>query len=301
MVALLESLDCPTTALGLNESQPVAVENDFEVPNLQSQLSRIIRSITDRRLRNALEKTLGDLIFLLDYLSLPREQPPFGDYKETLAILQAVRVDGCRLVTFIETEVLPLDELDEVVRDTFDSTAYGIKHELRRIFECELSESRIAMQAQPMYTSLLHARGVLRNCFQHCVIDLVRLFDDSVTGARLYDDWRIRREQSSRLCQELSALIEFVNKKQAPCSEDIVNRLDAFREKGLQSLMYKDWPEYEALADRLIKAIRQGENAADLLHQLGCYLETLLGHVRTRAVLVDSEKDRFAWPVTEFS
>ena len=301
MVALLESLDYSTTPLGLNESPPVAVANGFEVPNLQWQLSRVTRSITDLRLRNALEKTLNDLVFLLDYLSLLREQPPFGDYKETLSILQAVRVDGSRLVTFIETEVLPLDEIDGVLRDTFDSTAYAIKHELRRIFECELSESRIAMLEQLTYASLLHARGVLRNCFQHCVIDLVRLFDDSLTGARLYDDWRIRREQSSLLCRELSAMIGFVNDKQARSPEDIVNRLDAFREKGLQSLMYKDWQEYEVLADQLIETIRQGEDPADLLHQLGCYLETLLGHVRTRAVLVDSEKDRFAWQATEFS
>ena len=301
MVAILESLNYPPTALRLDESQRVAVENHFDVPNLQSQVSRITRSIKDDRLRNALKKTLGDLVFLLDYLSLLREQPPFGDYKETLSILQAVRVDGCRLVTFIETEVLPLDEIDEVLRETFDSTAYAIKHELRRIFECELSESRIDEQEQPRYSSLLHARGVLRNCFQHCVIDLVRLFDDSVTGARLYDDWRIRREQSSLLCHELSALIEFVNDKQGPFPEDIVNRLDAFREAGMQLLMYKDWEEYEALAERLIKTIRQGEYAADLLHQLGCYLETLLGHVRTRAVLVDSEKSKDYPQITQIS
>jgi hypothetical protein len=289
MIDLLQSPPLPTTALGPDLNQSVTLENEFEIPNLQLQVSRITKSIAEEPLRHALQKVLGDLVFLLDYLSLLREQPPFNDYEESVSILQAVRVDADLLVTFIEAEVLQLDEIDEVLRDTFDSTAYAIKHELRRIFVGELSEPQITTQEQATHSSLLHARGVLRNCFQHCVIDLVRVFDDSVTGARLYDDWRIRREQSSLLCQELAALIDLLNHKPKPIFEGIVGRLDAFRESGMQSLMYKDWQEYEALADRLIKTIRQGEHASDLLHQLSCYLETLLGHVRTRAVLVDPE------------
>jgi len=51
--------------------------------------------------------------------------------------------------------------------------------------------------------------------------------------------------------------------------------------------MHKDWHEYQALAEPIINSIEVGKDPADLLHSLQCYLETLLAHVRARAVLAD--------------
>jgi hypothetical protein len=52
-------------------------------------------------------------------------------------------------------------------------------------------------------------------------------------------------------------------------------------------LMYKDWQQYEALSEQIIAAIRNGERPIDLMHNMGCYLETLLAHVKARSVLSD--------------
>ncbi|HLE64405.1 MAG TPA: hypothetical protein VI750_14735, partial [Pyrinomonadaceae bacterium] len=70
----------------------------------------------------------------------------------------------------------------------------------------------------------------------------------------------------------------------------IAAHLRAFKEGSMQWLMYKDWQEYEALSEQVLGSISQGDNPKDLLHRLGCYLETLLAHVKTRGVLAEANE-----------
>ncbi len=42
--------------------------------------------------------------------------------------------------------------------------------------------------------ALLHAQGVLTNCFQQCMTNLARVVDASLTDARLFQDWQSRRK-----------------------------------------------------------------------------------------------------------
>jgi hypothetical protein len=59
MVDLLQLPTRPTTALDPNLNQPVNVENEVEIPNLHSQVTRVARFIANDALRHALEKILG--------------------------------------------------------------------------------------------------------------------------------------------------------------------------------------------------------------------------------------------------
>ena len=265
--------------------------SDF--PNLQLQLTNLTRSISDEALQLAVGKVMTDLVFLLDSLSIvasDRSGPePFN---EMLSILNTVKSEAYSLVAFIENQVMELEGLDESLSDTLDRTSYAIKHEVRRIFESELAEVRLN-QADPEADGLLfHAQGVLTNCFQQCMIDLSLVFDESLTGARLFPDWQTRRECSLRLCRDLSELIEFVRAGEKGSLSGLPERLASFREVSMP-LMYKDRHQYEIFADQVTKSIRNGEKPLELLHSFGCYLETLLGLVKTRAVLADSESESF--------
>jgi hypothetical protein len=53
----------------------------------------------------------------------------------------------------------------------------------------------------------------------------------------------------------------------------------------MECLMYSDWPQFEGFCEK-IKVIESPE-LESVLHQFRCYLETLLGQVRMRAVLTD--------------
>jgi hypothetical protein len=114
------------------------------------------------------------------------------------------------------------------------------------------------------------------------------VFDDSLSAARLFRDWEARRERSLLLFKDLSALNDLVNHPERESFASIANRLESFRLGSMRFLMYKDWQAYEYLTQPIIASIENGESPIDLLHSLGCYLQTLLGQVKGRAVLTDS-------------
>lgn len=282
--------------------EPRTIPNDLcagtsysQTPNLQTQVTVLTNSISDEAVRLAVGKVLTDLVFLLDYLSLvacPRE---LSGIKEVIAILNTVRGEAYAVALFIENHALKLEGIDDLLTETLDSSAYAINHEVRRIFSGELACMALERDDQETRGALEHAQGVLTNCFQQCMINLARVFDASLTDAGLFQDWQSRRESSLVLYHDLSELITLVQ----ACEKDSVSyfpersldflarRLTSFREGSMQSLMYRDWQQYEAFSEEIIASIRNRERPTHLLHHMGCYLETLIAHVRARSVLAD--------------
>ena len=266
-----------------------------ESPNLQSQVSVLTNSISDEAVRLAVGKILADLVFLLDYLSLVAGSRKAGGIKEVVSILHTVRSEAYTLAIFIENNALKLEGLSDRLSETLDSSAYAINHEVRRIFNSDLANVSLDRDDQETRGALQHAQGVLTNCFQQCMIDLARVFDASLTDASLFQDWQTRRESSLVLYQDLSELIALVQ----ACAKDshtyfpaqslehLEAGLASFREGSMHFLMYRDWHQFEALSEGIIASVRRGERPADLLHRMGCYLETLFAHVKARSVLSD--------------
>jgi hypothetical protein len=266
-----------------------------EIPNLQSQVSVLTNSIGDEAVRLAVGKILTDLVFLLDYLSLVAGLKDFGGIKEVVSILNTVRGEAYSLAVFIENHALQLKGLDNRLSETLDSSAYAINHEVRRIFNGELASLNLDRDDLETRWGLVHAQGVLTNCFQQCMIDVARVFDSSLTDARLFQDWQSRRESSLSLYHDLSELIRLIQASEKGslsyfrehCLDHLEESLKSFRAGSMRCLMYKDWQQYEALSEEIIGAVRSGERPTDLLHHMGCYLETLLAHVKARSVLAD--------------
>ncbi|HEY6122947.1 MAG TPA: hypothetical protein VIV66_23540, partial [Pyrinomonadaceae bacterium] len=224
----------------------------------------------------------------LDYLSLVDAAPHDPSrLNERHSILETVRGEAFSLVEFIENRMKQLGSADEDLRNILDGSAYAIKLEVRRVFEVEVAQIRSESDQITIHGMLLYAHGVLTNCFQQCLISLVRVFDDGVTGDRLFEDWRVKRERSLSLYRDLFALTILLQNTEVEFLPAIADGLRSFTDGSMRSLMYKDWNEYQALAEPIIDLIEQGENPAHLLHRLGCYLQTLLAQVRARGVLAD--------------
>ena len=268
-----------------HEAQAARDDTQTQPPNLQSQITLVINSVRDPGLRVTLERILGDLVFMLDWLSLIGEDCSPGDELEkALWMLEASAVDARALVSFIEDNAMQLEGLDDVIREALDSSAYAISLELKQIFGSESRHSTLDIRSSDK-AALIHAQGVLKNCFQHCLINLMQVFDQNSSCSQLYADLWVRRERSMLLCRELAALIDVVATRDANSAQRIISKLVSFRENGMQWLMYRDWDDYESLSEQVIEALRREEKCADLLHRLACYLETLLAQVKTRAVL----------------
>jgi hypothetical protein len=64
--------------------------------------------------------------------------------------------------------------------------------------------------------------------------------------------------------------------------------LEKFRSNSLELLMYSDWPQFESFCERIKLAGMSRVELEAVLHQFHCYLETLLGQVKMRAVLAST-------------
>ena len=82
---------------------------------------------------------------------------------------------------------------------------------------------------------------------------------------------------------------------------DLAAGIERFRAESMEYLMYSDWPQFESFCERIEIAESDTSSLAPVLHQFQCYLETLLGQVRMRAVLADAspsvgEHANHQWP-----
>ncbi len=186
---------------------------------------------------------------------------------------------------------MPAEATNDKLREVLDGIIYSINHDLRRIFERELVRT-VAEQSPPVvYGKILHAHGLLSNCFQQAMITMLQSFNPAVDGATLFNDSELRLKQSLVLCRDLSSLLRFVRRAETQTDPDTLRKVVAkileFRDGSMQYLMYKDWRGYETLALEVVTSIENNLDAQPLLHQFGCYLEILYGHVKMRAVLAN--------------
>lgn len=208
---------------------------------------------------------------------------------ENLSILEMLQCDIRALVDFIETKAMRADGVSEELADMLDGMSYGINHDLKRIFEQELVDY-INYSTPVVYGKIVYAHGLLANCFQQTMLTFLQVFNPSVDPVKLFNlEERVR--QSLMLSNELSCLMRVVRQAEEQGSSDtlqqVVHGAIKFRDESMQYLSYLDWREYERLAFGLISSIETNGDSNELLHQFGCYLEVLYGHVKMRASLRD--------------
>ena len=205
------------------------------------------------------------------------------------SLLREVSVGSRQLLTLVETAELRVETVTEGLRETFDSVAVAMGHEMRRLFAGEFA--RRGSEGGPRATAglVVRACGLVENCLQQSVITLAQAFDPAVTGVEIFEDYRERRENSLALRAELGALAEQVaagsRDPSVLANVSVLRHVRRFRYEYMHLLMYRDWEEFERFADALEESYETVEAFAGLLHTFSCYLTTLHGQVSLRAVL----------------
>lgn len=209
------------------------------------------------------------------------------------ALLREVSAESRLLLTLVETAELRVERVTEALRETFDSVAFAMGHELRRVFAGELARHGAAGQPRATAGLVIRACGLVENCLQQSVITLAQAFDPAVTGVDIFEDFRERRENSRALRAQLGALVEAVaagsREPSVLGNVSVLRHVRRFRYEYMHLLMYRDWEEFERFADALEVNYEAVEAFAGLLHTFSCYLTTLHGQVSLRAVLSESE------------
>jgi len=260
--------------------------------NLNNEIDSVLRSISNPDLHELSATILSEMLRFFDWLArIENNLQKLDTLLESLSLLEVLEFEARSLTDYIETRATPAAKGHERLSDVLDGISYGITHDLRRIFERELVRGVTEQSIPIVYGKIMHAHGLLTNCFQQSTITLLQVFKPNVDGSKLFNDVELRLEQSLILCKDLSSLMRFVRLAQAKGDPDVLRSVTArileFRDGSMQYLMYKDWRGYESLALEVITAIENNLDPKPLLHRFICYLEVLYGHVKMRAVLAD--------------
>jgi len=260
--------------------------------NLQQQIDSTLKQITDPEQREISQTILGQMVRFFDWLTrIENNLHKLDTLLESLSLLEVLEFEARSLIDFVERKAIISTTGNERLHEVLDGISYGITHDLRRIFERELVRGVMEQSIPTVYGKILHAHGLLSNCFQQSTITLLQVFNPGLDPSKLFNDVELRLQQSLVLCRDLNSLMRFVRLAQANCDPDVLRSVTArileFRDGSMQYLMYKDWRGYETLALEVITAVENNFDPKPLLHRFSCYLEVLYGHVKMRAVLAD--------------
>ena len=260
--------------------------------NLQNEIESVVIAIANPDQREISQTILGEMLRFFDWLGrIESNLHKLDTLLESLSLLEVLEFESRSLIDYIETRAIKAAAGHDRLLEVLDGITYGITHDLRRIFERELVRGVTEQSIPIVYGKILHAHGLLTNCFQQSTITLLQVFKPGLDASTLFLDVELRLQQSLTLCKDLSSLMRFVRLAQANGDPDVLRSVTArileFRDGSMQYLMYKDWRGYESLALEVITAVENNLDPKPLLHRFICYLEVLYGHVKMRAVLAD--------------
>ena len=259
------------------------------------ELDRMVREIESPEVREIIGTVLQDLLRLLECLTLIENHLRRVDAAdETFALFQVIHDEAQALLDYIALDGLDCSAMNGDLSDMLDGIAFALRHDLQRVFETAPqanADSSQIPQAHVVVGKLYRAHDVLTNCLRQSTISLAIMFDEELIGAKLFNNSDRRFRQSLQLCQDLAALIPFVEAAEKDCVQSsllaLSARIEQFRNDSLECLMYSDWPQFEGFCEQISVDGSETAELAQVLHQFRCYLETLLGQVRMRAVLTD--------------
>ncbi len=269
------------------------------------QIHRVVSEIESPPERQLVGAIFQDLLRLLECLSLIETHLRQVDAAaETFALFQIIHDEARVLVDFIREDGLSCVGTNEDLFDSLDGITFAVNHDLQRVFETPDSAANKIPNPSPhvVLGKLYRAHDILTNCLQQSTITLAMMFDPELVGTRLFNNSDLRYRQSLQLCQDLSALTQLVQTAEKPWppnrqrardgadSSDLSSLtagIEKFRNESMACLMYSDWPQFESFCERIKVPATSAAELAPVLHQFRCYLETLLGQVRMRAVLAN--------------
>jgi hypothetical protein len=267
----------------------VAASEEGDAVSLREPLASLARALASDDLSDDLAAIFVGftrLLSLLDFVggSLARD----GQLKRLLPVFTLIQADTRALLDFIEGRALKVADVEKGAREILDGTAYAVRMEMRKAFEHELIGFCSTRQPPQLFARAENAAGLLRDCYQQSVVALAQSFDPALDGARLFGSFETKLEQSLALRRDLWRLIRLVRRPAQgaePASQSaVLEELDAFRERSLRYLMYKDWEPLERFHEE-IESARAPAHLEQTLHRFEAFLETLFGQVNMRVVL----------------
>lgn len=259
-------------------------------PSLPSAFAEIVALIEPAPARALAGSTFARLLRALDTLGVIEKALTRPKAVSLGPLFEDVRTQAVALLSQV-TEAVSAGgvTLERRHREAFDGLRFVVGHELTKVFRQEFP--RLVGDESPAYSraDLSRAWGLLHNCLQQTAIALAQALAPGASGETLFEDYRLRIENSFALYRELNVLLRKVTAAEGSSGillkHSLVRHLEHFREETMRLLMYRDWGEFGRYADDVKRAFEEMEEFEPVLHEFSQYLRTLIHHVGMREAL----------------
>jgi hypothetical protein len=254
-------------------------------------LTNVLRGISDDSVRRNVALVLLYLFRFLKYLKfisadLKRDRP----LQRNLVIFSLLHEEMGNLHGFLKSRFVKAREAGRSLRNGAELIGYSVKTESQRVLEHELAF--ISREADPanVFAKIENSHGLLRNCFQSCIVTLMQSVEKTFDGASIFPSRTERLVEGEKLRQDLwdlrQWLLAVLENKEDLDSTIIVERIASFRDVSHQSLMYRDWAEFESFTDGLATSGNFIETRT-CIRKFVSYLEALIQEVSKRSIFGD--------------
>ncbi|HEX2639854.1 MAG TPA: hypothetical protein VHL50_04755, partial [Pyrinomonadaceae bacterium] len=202
---------------------------------------------------------------------MDRDEP----LKHGVLIFARVHEQTSDVVRYINNRLSRFSDEDAELFRLLDTASYTSSHELRKVFDDELSGLIGVRPAPAVFARTEAAWALLKDGIEQVLVSFAKMADPSVDPFAIFPHWREKFDRSVKLRAELGGLIKDVEKcEQDPnpkLLESLNKRLAEFCGQTMPSLYYKDRDSFE----RFVEEIRLASSRTDLvpiLHRFGAYL-----------------------------
>jgi hypothetical protein len=208
-----------------------------------------------------------------------------------LLIFSLIGTELRNLLCYLDRNVLPTMEEDQLLYQLYDSFIYCLPLEMKKVVGMELS-GLTGRPAEGMRAHVENSHGILRDGFQQSVVQLCQVFDPDVEGRDVFPAYVERRERALHLREALTQVIDAVSAFQEKPDEArahvIREEVSRFYDHSMRYLMYRDWSDFERFFIEILKCPSL-EGLKDVAHRFNTFLMTLHREVQKRAVLQENE------------
>ncbi|HYK87809.1 MAG TPA: hypothetical protein VE398_03515 [Acidobacteriota bacterium] len=263
-------------------------------------LGSALRGIEDEQTRHDVALALLWLFRLLRYLQrVERDLSESRSLRHSLVIFCLLHSEMEQLTEYTRLHFLKKADVAPHLKSAAELIVFSLKMESQRALERELLLAARESDPSALYSKIENSQGMLRNCYQSCVVTLAQVFDRSFDGKATFPSMMESLQKAQRLRQDLWDLRQYLKdilqNRSALDVNSVVEKVAAFRESSLHFLMYRDWGEFEKLSDSLITATIPLE-VRTFLRKFVSFLETLMEEVSKRSVLKESAGDGASTP-----
>ncbi len=266
------------------------------------EVSKVVKSITDKETKKYISLMLLHLFRLLRYLKSADNSQRFGSIGAASVVLILLRSEIGVFRNYLERVSGSIK--DEGLLTLFRAIGYQFAMESKRVYEQELREIFRNRSTSYIKAKIENSHGILKNLTEQSIIQTVQFFAPSIKGEDIFESFITKLEQSLRLRDDVIILHRFLEllegsksmKERQRVFDAMINYMLYFQSFTFRLLRYEDYEGFSAFFDKVLSAGRDLkekniQNLLDEVHRFRIFVETCIRQISNRAELSNSQPD----------